>query len=112
MRVPALVVHGLSALAVFGDIVGARLLAASGLGLVCALLLGLIVVAVRVTTNYGLLGWLTYAAGVIVMILVQFAIMSFLLVLYILASRTYMTFLPVRDCPHYFGQTEKVPADD
>lgn len=112
MNFPALVAHGLSALSVFGDIVGTRLLAASvaGLAAVCAAILS--VLLIRTMTNRAVPDWATYSVGIAAVLVVQFVVISFLLVFSILASRSHMTFLPVRDCPYFFGRVEEVFRDE
>jgi glycosyltransferase involved in cell wall biosynthesis len=92
-----LLLHGLSAISVFSDVVSARLLAAA-----VTLLLGsgiaiLAVVAVRFGTGLAIPGWATYAAGVFAIIFLQAFMLSLLLVFNVLAARTQLGFLPARD---------------
>jgi hypothetical protein len=90
----SLVVHGLSAIAVYSDVVGVRLL-------VLALILGLAglggliaAVIVRLATPWAIPGWATVAAGISLLLLVQAIMLSFVLSLVILGSRQGTTFLP------------------
>jgi hypothetical protein len=112
MNAAALLVHGLSALSVFGDVVGARLLAASAAGLAAACLAAVAAVLIRNVTHLAIPGWAAYAAGIAAVLGVQFVILSFILILSILASRSHMTFLPIRDCPYFFGSVERVFPDE
>ncbi len=112
MNFPSLVVHGLSAISVFSDIVGARLLAAmTGVTLLSALLIG-VVVAVRWLTGMAIPGWATYTSGLLLVILMQSVVASFLLVFTIVSSRTGAGFLPLRDAGYYISSADKVwPAE-
>ncbi len=113
MDLIALVAHGLSAISVFGDVVGARLLALAGAAIGMASLLIAAVIVVRLATDLAIPGWATYTTGIIVAILLQAVMIAFLLVFMILGSRVHASFLPVRDCPHFVGGVDRVfPADD
>jgi len=93
----ALVIHGLSALAVFGDVVALRLLCATG-GVMMLLFLALFAtLAVRLFSGLAIPGWATYTTGILLLLLSQMAMMSFLLVFFVLSSRAASTFIPARD---------------
>jgi glycosyltransferase involved in cell wall biosynthesis len=97
MNFTDLVSHGLSAISVFGDVVGVRLLIASLAGSLLAGL-GIIVVAViRLFTNWAIPGWATYATGVLVIIMIQFIAIAASFTFFILANRTNLGFVPLRD---------------
>jgi cellulose synthase/poly-beta-1,6-N-acetylglucosamine synthase-like glycosyltransferase len=97
MNWSALVIHGLSALAVFGDVVALRLLCAAG-GVMMLLLLALFAtLAVRLFSSLAIPGWATYTTGMLLLLLNQMAMMSFLLVFVVLSSRAALTFIPARD---------------
>jgi len=96
-----LVVHGLSAMSVFGDTVGTRLLMVfSGFG---ALALGLIcvTVVVRVATNLAIPGWATYTAGLLLLLLFQSLTLVLVFTFMVLNNRSQSNFIPIRDCPYY-----------
>ena len=108
MNFPSLVVHGLSAISVFSDIVGARLLAAlTGVTLLAVVSIGA-VIAVRWLTGLAIPGWATYTSGLLLVILMQCVVASFLLVFTIVSSRTGAGFLPIRDAGYYIRSAEKV----
>ncbi len=97
MNFASLVVHGLSALSVYGEVVGVRILVAtaiSGLLLVSAILT---TVLVRFTTTLAIPGWATYTTGILFLMLLLVSIVAILFVFTILAGRTGMTFIPLRD---------------
>jgi hypothetical protein len=97
MRFVDLVTHGLSAIAVFGDTVGVRLLgatltAAGGVG-------GLIaaVLAFCMLTGHPVPPWAAYASGLLVVIVTQALTASLILVLLVLGGRAGTHFIPARD---------------
>lgn len=92
-----LVSHGLSAISVFGDIVGVRLLIASLLGFALAGIGIVLVAAIRVFTNWAIPGWATYAAGVLAIIMIQFITIASSFTFFVLSSRTNLGFVPLRD---------------
>jgi hypothetical protein len=108
MNFGALVIHGLSAISVFAETAGVRILLASS----CfgALTLGLIavVVGVGLATDLAIPGWATYATGLLLLLLVQCAIASFMAVLFILTTRNNLSFLPLRDYRHFVESVEPV----
>ena len=93
----SLVTHGLSAISVFADIVGARLLIAS----LCTSLLSalgiLAVIVIRVFTDRAVPGWATYTTGVLAIIMIQFITIGASFTFFVLSNRTNLGFLPFRD---------------
>jgi glycosyltransferase involved in cell wall biosynthesis len=97
MNFVALVTHGLSAISVFGDIVGVRLLISSLAG---ALLVGfgiILVVMIRLFTNRAIPGWATYATGSLAIMLFQLITIATSFTFFVLSSRTNLGFVPLRD---------------
>ena len=66
-----LVIHGLSALSVYSEIVGVRLLVASLIMIFLSLLGIVTTVAVRASTDWAIPGWATYTAGILLVVLLQ-----------------------------------------
>jgi glycosyltransferase involved in cell wall biosynthesis len=100
MHFNSLVVHGLSALSVYGDVIGVRLLVVAT-ALVLLLALGiLLAIVIRFTTTLAIPGWATYTTGILLLILLQILIIAGLFVFTILSGRASLTFLPIRD--HHF----------
>ena len=97
MNFVALVSHGLSAISVFGDIVGVRLLIGSLAGSLLAAL-GIVVVAtIRFSTNWALPGWATYATGTLAIIMIQLIAIAASFTFFVLSNRTNPGFVPARD---------------
>jgi hypothetical protein len=104
MNFVRLVAHGLSAISVFGDIIGVRLLVAT-MGLILLTLLGLVLtVTIRFATNLAILGWATTAFGILTVILFQAVLLSIQFSFIILNGRQGTSFLPARDYSYYVGR--------
>src|SRR3984957_2014969 len=113
MNFAALLVHGFSSIAVFSDIVSTRLLVVASA--LTALLAGLtgVVVALSWGAHFSVPLWAAYVGGVLLVVLAQAVTGSFLLAFSILSARSNLTFLPLRDTPHYVDRLERVfPRDN
>jgi len=107
-----MVVHGLSAMAVYGEIIGVRLLCTT---------VGLIVVVATVLAA-GALGrpisvaqvpaWAALAAGTLLVMLAQAVVMAFVFVFIVLGSRAGLSFLPIRDYAYFVGEVRTVSGRD
>lgn len=97
MRFVDLVAHGLSAIAVFGDVVGVRLLAATLTAACVVAVFILAVLGVRLFTGWEIPGWATLAAGVLVVVLSQALTASAIFVFLVLSGRAGTNFIPFRD---------------
>jgi hypothetical protein len=108
MDIVALVVHGLSAMAVFGDRIGVRILLLVFLGMVLDLAALLSVIAVRLFTSWAIPGWTSYATGILLVILIQMSVVVLVFVFVILASRDRVNFIPARDYVYMAGAVQRV----
>jgi glycosyltransferase involved in cell wall biosynthesis len=113
MNFISLLVHGLSAISVFGEVVGTRtLIVASGLS---ALLIGVLslVVAIRLFTDLAVPGWATYTSGLLLVLFVLILATTSNFLLFLLGNRNMASFLPLRDCSLYVHDIKRVyPADE
>ncbi len=113
MNFISLLVHGLSAISVFGEVVGTRtLIAASGLS---ALLIGVIatVVAIRLFTDLAVPGWATYTIGLLLVLFVLILSTTSNFLLFVLGSRNTASFIPLRDCSLFIHDIKRAyPADE
>ncbi|MGL6073814.1 MAG: glycosyltransferase [Fimbriiglobus sp.] len=107
-----LVVHGLSAIAVFGDRVGVRLLLANFVLMILSGLGMLGVLGVRTLTDWAIPGWATLAFGLLAIGLLLGVLMSVVFVLVILAGRGGAAFLPVRDHSYFIASVQRLPRHD
>jgi hypothetical protein len=108
MNFVALVTHGLSAISVFGDTVGVRLLMGCLIG---SLLAGLGIVGVatvRLFTSLAVPGWATYAVGMLAIIMIQMLAIAASFTFYMLSSRANLGFMPLRDCPIFVADSVTV----
>jgi len=106
MNFVSLVAHGLSAIAVFADRVGVRILIAAlaVLGASVAILAG---VFVRfLVTGYSSPGWLIGVIVVALVLTIQTAATAGLFVLQVLFARASSTFIPTRDYPFFVHSDE------
>jgi glycosyltransferase involved in cell wall biosynthesis len=111
MNLLSLVTHGLSAVAVFSDRVGVRLLSVTtGLSATAIAVLGL-VVWIKCFTNEAIQGWATNAAGLLVIALMILLTLFLGFSLMVLKGRDAAGFLPLRDYGYYIAQVHSMPLD-
>jgi polyisoprenyl-phosphate glycosyltransferase len=96
-----LVVHGLSAMSVFGDSIGTRLLMVFSGFAVLTMVLIFITAVVRLATNLAIPGWATYTAGLLLLLLFQSLTLALVFTFIVLNNRSQSNFIPLRDCPYY-----------
>jgi glycosyltransferase involved in cell wall biosynthesis len=97
MNFVALTAHGMSAISVFGDVVGVRLLVGSLIGSLLAAAGIVAVIAVRSFTNRAIPGWATYSIGALAIILIQCVTIASSFTFAFLANRINLSFVPLRD---------------
>ncbi len=103
MNFVKLVIHGLSAISVYSDTIGVRLLIATSAMIGLDLVALAITLAVRLTTDLAIPGWATNAFGVLLIILLQATMFLFVFSFMILAGRNAASFLPLRDYAYFVG---------
>jgi hypothetical protein len=108
MNFVALVSHGLSAISVFGDVVGVRLMIASLAGSGLAGLGILVVAAIRFYTDRAIPGWATYATGTLAIIMIQLIAIATSFTFFMLFSRTNLGFVPLRDYSWFVGESTNI----
>lgn len=101
MNFVALVVHGLSALSVFGEIVGVRLMVASVASFMTLAGLGFGMATWSLGTRQPIPGWALASGGLVAVLLTQLVVVSFLAALSILSARNAQNFLPLRDWRYF-----------
>lgn len=108
----SLVMHGISGIATFHDVVATRLLVAS-VAVVCLLSAALgTVVVIKFATPLAIPGWATYTAGLLLVLAIQVASVAFSLVLSLISGRTAATFIPCRDYRIFVAGTLPLGARD
>jgi glycosyltransferase involved in cell wall biosynthesis len=105
-----LVTHGLSAVSVWGEVAGVRLLVATcAFGFLALTGIG-IVVGIKVLTPYAIPGWATYTVGLLLILLSQAMIAFVAFVFLTLNNRQTATFLPIRDYQYFVEELEEFKA--
>jgi hypothetical protein len=112
MNFAALVIHGLSAISVFGEEVGLRLLLASLLLCGTAAASMVAVLVVRFFTDLAIPGWATSAFGLLSLLFVHSLLLSVVFVFLVLQARSNMAFLPLRDYSFYVQDWKQVARHD
>lgn len=108
MNFVSLVTHGLSAISVYGDIVGVRLLIATSLLIVFAVAVIATAIIIRFTTQLAIPGWTTYVVALFLIILMQGVVLSLFFIFIILSGRDNFNFLPLRDYHHFISRVQQI----
>ena len=97
----ALVVHGLSAIACYSEIIGVRVLLVS-LIVSSVLVLGIAAtVVIRFATDLAIPGWATTVVGILMVVLLQIVSLAALFTLSILTNRKSAGIIPIRDYAYW-----------
>jgi glycosyltransferase involved in cell wall biosynthesis len=97
MNFVALVCHGLSAISVFGDIVGVRLLIGSLAGSFLAGFGMVLIAMIRLFSNPEIPGWASYTTGTLVIVVIQLVTIAMSFTFFLLSNRANLDFVPLRD---------------
>jgi len=108
MNYVQLVIHGLSAISIYGDVIGVRALMATLILAVISVVLIIIAIVVRSMTDLAIPGWATYVVGLSFIILLQSVTISFSFVFLILNGRNNYSFLPLRDYQYFILDVQRV----
>lgn len=108
MNATDLVIHGLSAISVYGARIGVRLLGLSAAltAVTAAAVAGL--VGARLLTPLAIPPWAMTATGFLLVGLLNLFVLSMVFVLFVLQSRNVAPFLPIRDWEHYVARVESL----
>jgi hypothetical protein len=110
MGLTGLVLHGLGAISVHGDVIGVRALLAMLVAIVLCLGGIVTVVLIRAVTDLAIPGWASAVVGLLVAILLQAVLLSLVFVFVTLNSRGYAAVIPRRDYADYVvGETRLYP---
>ena len=108
MDLVSLVVHGLSAMAVFGDRIGVRLLITVSIAMGMTISALAVVVAIRLGTDFAIPGWATYAAGLLFVMLIQMLLVILVFVFVILAARNAASIIPMHDFEQFISKLHRI----
>jgi hypothetical protein len=104
----SLLMHGISAISVFSDVVGARLLPLGAGATVAVAVLAAIVFGAHLFLGYAIPAWAAYAAAILLSFLMQALIVCLALVFIIASGRAGSSFLPIRDADFFFDRVEMI----
>ena len=108
MNFASLITHGLSAISVYGEMVGVRLLMAS-CGLIGVSVVALFgVIGVRLMTDLAIPGWTSYLVLALISVILQAFIISLSFIFLVLIGRNNGGFLPSRDYHHFVLALDEV----
>lgn len=106
MNFVSLVTHGMSAISVHAETVGARMLMLACVMGVLIVLAMLVVVAIKLFTALAIPGWATFVLGLLSLLLLQTFFMALFFAGTVLHGRNAYTFLPSRDFSHFVDRLE------
>jgi glycosyltransferase involved in cell wall biosynthesis len=101
MNFVSLTAHGLSAISVYSEVIGVRLLVANAvfIGLTFSGILA--IVYIRLMTDRAIPGWATYSTGILLILLSQGLMLTLIFCLFVLGGRHSSAFLPCRDYGYF-----------
>lgn len=108
MNFTSLIIHGLSAISVFANIVGVRLLLFSIFMFFTTLVMLAVIILVKATSLILIPSWLFLSIIFFLFFLLLMTIGCFAMVFIILMSRYNLNFIPKRDCKQYIGTTKRI----
>lgn len=111
MNFVSLITHGLSSIAVYGDIVGTRILLTITVLLISLILLSILVISIRLLTDLAIPGWATYVMGLLIITGCQLILIGTVFSLMILATRNSQSIIPIRDYHFYIDSKRSLTKD-
>lgn len=108
MNFVSLITHGLSAISVYGDVVGVRFLIGTCALIVLSIIGIMLVVAIRLDTNLAIPGWATYVVAMLVIILMQAVTLSLFFIFLVLNGRDSASFVPERDFRYFVSAIHEI----
>jgi polyisoprenyl-phosphate glycosyltransferase len=106
----SLVIHGLSALSVYSDVIFVRLLIAASAFAGLAVIGILVALVVRLATDLAIPGWTSTVVGIFLILLVQMGIAVIVTAILILGRRSARPFMPINDCALFIAKRETIAA--
>jgi glycosyltransferase involved in cell wall biosynthesis len=108
MNIISLVVHGMSAVSVFGETVAVRLLCFIGLFMLLTLAGLAATVLIKFFTDIAIPGWATNLTGILGIVLLNLLLLATFSVLLMLNSRDRLSFLPLRDWQYFVENSRTI----
>lgn len=108
MNIVALIVHALSSLSVHAETIGARILLASS-ALSAIIILSLCsLVGLKLFSDIPMLGWTSQIAAILLAVLLQLIVASFIMVFIIVSIRMQPPLVPLREYANFVGSIKKL----
>ena len=108
MNLVMLITHGLSAISVYGETIGVRLLIASCILIAISVLAILTAVTIKFATDLAIPGWTSYIVALFFIVLMQAILLSSFFIFVVLNSRNNLSFLPKRDHKYFILKLETI----
>jgi len=108
MNFLALVTHGLRAISVYSETVSVRLLVAASGFLILSILLGAGVLYTTFAIPQAVPQWVRLAVGLLAVLCLQATMLSLVLVLPVISSRSHAGFIPLRDSEYYILEQVRI----
>lgn len=104
MNAISLITHGMSAISVYSDTVGVRLMCLTAVLIIFALGGLLATIGIRLFTDLAIPGWATTAAGLFAVVLLNLFTLFLIFVFFVLQTRSMTGFVPIRDWQYYVAR--------
>lgn len=108
MNFPALVVHGLSAMSVYTDVIFVRVLMTASFVSAMAVLAIIVAMVIKLATSIAVPGWTTTVVGDMLIILAQALILIVATTLMLLANRSTRQLVPINDTAAFVAERQTV----
>ena len=108
MNLSGLVIHGLTAISVYSDLIFVRVLLACAVAGLAAVSGGLLVVLVRFSTSFAIPGWASTMVGDLLIILMQTVVIAVAAMLMVLSNRSQRPIVPFVDAPAFVAHCHHV----
>jgi glycosyltransferase involved in cell wall biosynthesis len=112
MNFIALVIHGLSAISVFGEVVGTRILFAACIINSSLIAILAVVFVIRFFSDLAIPGWATFSSGLLLILFLQVLTTTIGFLLSILNNRNTASFIPLRDYALFIHKLEQLYSKD
>jgi glycosyltransferase involved in cell wall biosynthesis len=107
MNFQSLLVHGVSAMAVYADYVFLRILIASALLAGLAIIAISVIVGIRLVTSWAIPGWASFLVASFIIIFLQALLISGLALFQLMSFRNVKTFVPALDASSFVHEVHK-----
>jgi glycosyltransferase involved in cell wall biosynthesis len=108
MTIISLIIHGLSAMAAFSDVLFVRLLATSCVIIALGAAVAGVATALRAFTELAIPGWATTAVGIALILILQGLVLSATTTFTTLNNRTNRMFVPAEDGPRFVSHVSRI----